>query len=95
MSKERRVGGGPLACSFCGVAKKQSGLAAGPGVYICTGCVADARAQGLSEGTGVACSFCGRAGLSNWGTGSPGERRPRICGACLDRSDRVLAGDAP
>lgn len=95
-SKEHRVGGGALACSFCGEVKKtKAGLIAGPGVYICDRCVAKARSHGLSEGTADRCSFCARGGRPNWGVGSPGEGRPRICDACLDMSEKVLAGDRP
>jgi hypothetical protein len=95
-SRQDRVGGGVLACSFCGDVKKtKAGLVAGPGVYICHRCLANARAQGLSEGTGAPCSFCARAGRPNWGVGSPAMGRPRICDACLDMSERVLTDVQP
>lgn len=86
------MGGGKLACSFCGEPKKVAGkLIAGPGVYICSGCVAQARSQGLFEGTGDRCSFCGHAGRPTWGLGSPQDGQPKVCDACLDMSERMFA----
>jgi ClpX C4-type zinc finger len=67
---------GPLACSFCGRSRKEAAkLIAGPDVYICDRCVAQATrlsasapAKGWAEGSmrleppgsEVRCSFCGK-----------------------------------
>jgi hypothetical protein len=72
----RRLRGPLLACSFCGRTRKEAGkLIAGPGVYICERCVAQATrlsasapGEGWAEGSmrleppgsQVRCSFCGK-----------------------------------
>jgi hypothetical protein len=94
--RRRRGGGGMLTCSFCGKEERTvRRLIAGPGVYICNGCVASARAQGLSEQTGEQCSFCLRQGPPIWRLGPPRKRQTRICDACLDNCDAVLAREPP
>ncbi len=84
------IDGGLLHCSFCGRAQRQvAKLIAGPGVYICSGCVALARTWPPTPYPGRTCSFCGR-----W---RPGEGRvvtkgsTSICEECLDLCDEILA----
>jgi ATP-dependent protease Clp ATPase subunit len=86
----RWVDGGLLRCSFCGRAQKRCAkLIAGPGVYICDGCVALARTWPPVGHPGRSCSFCGC-----W---SPGKRRlvahdsTAICDQCLDLCDEIIA----
>jgi ATP-dependent protease Clp ATPase subunit len=86
----RRIDGDLIRCSFCGRAQQQVGkLIAGPGVYICDGCVAMARTWPAVGYPGRACSFCGK-----W---TPGEGRlvakgpTSICEECLDLCDEILA----
>ena len=80
----RRKRGGALACSFCGKPQKAvHRLNAGPGIYICDGCVADARSHGVLAEPGDRCSFCARAGRSTWGFGPARAGQPKICASCL------------
>ena len=77
-----------LACSFCGtpqnVAKK---LIAGPGVYICDGCIPKAR-QGFEAKP--KCSFCGK---STPAQPVRGTKTVAICGECLDLCDEILSAE--
>ena len=84
------IDGGLLRCSFCGKKQKRvDKLIAGPGVYICDGCVAQARTWPQAGYPGRTCSFCGA-----W---SPGKGRlvavgpTAICGECLDLCDQIIA----
>ncbi len=84
------IDGDLLRCSFCGRTQGQvPKLIAGPGVYICSGCVALARSWPAAAYPGRTCSFCG--------TWTPGEGRlvakgpTSICGECLDLCDEVIA----
>jgi ATP-dependent protease Clp ATPase subunit len=86
----RWIDGDLLRCSFCGQAQRQvAKLIAGPGVYICSGCVAQARTWPPVAYPGRTCSFCGK-----W---TPGEGRlvakgpTSICEACLDLCDAIIA----
>jgi ATP-dependent Clp protease ATP-binding subunit ClpX len=79
-----------LHCSFCGRAQAQCAkLVAGPEVYICDVCVAQARTWPQAPSPGRTCSFC-----DYW---KPGKDRlvavgaVAICGACLDLCDEILA----
>ena len=71
-----------LCCSFCGAAQKKARrLVAGPGVYICDGCV-DAALGVVTEGAATArldlistdaeppCSFCGKQAREGGGIAS-------------------------
>ena len=85
-----RIDGDLLRCSFCGQAQRQvAKLIAGPGVYICDGCVALAR-------TWPSVSYPGRA-WSCCGTWTPGKGRlvahhaTAICDQCLDLCDEIIA----
>ena len=84
------VDGGLLHCSFCGRAqKKVAKLVAGPGVYICNGCVTLARSWEPLPYPGRSCSFCG--------TWAPREQRVTghgtvaSCDECLDLCDEIIA----
>jgi ATP-dependent protease Clp ATPase subunit len=84
------IDGDLLRCSFCERAQQQvPKLIAGPGVYICSDCVALARTWPAAAYPGRTCSFCGK-----W---TPGEGRlvakgpTSICEACLDLCDEILA----
>ena len=86
----RWIDGDLLHCSFCGKAQQQvAKLIAGPGVYICDGCVALARTWPAVGYPGRACSFCGK-----W---TPGKGRlvahhsTAICAECLDLCDEIIA----
>lgn len=93
MSDEARwIDGDLLHCSFCGRAQRQvAKLVAGPGVYICSGCVALARSWPAVPSPGRTCSFCGQ-----W---DPDKGRvtvhgaAAICARCLDLCDEIIAED--
>jgi ATP-dependent protease Clp ATPase subunit len=80
-----------LACDFCG--KSQSvvqKLIAGPGVYICDGCVASARSGPVPTVEGWAitdgrCSFCGKDDAPLVTT-----KGVRIGSDCLDLCEQIL-----
>ena len=85
----RWIDGDLLRCSFCGRAQQQvAKLIAGPGVYICNGCVTLARSREPLPAPGRTCSFCG--------TWSPqadrvtGHGSVAICQECLDLCDQVI-----
>ncbi|MCS7481149.1 ClpX C4-type zinc finger protein [Umezawaea endophytica] len=105
--KPRRKVGADLVCSFCGAAKTEvSSLVAGPGVFICDGCVdlcgrvlgeADA-AHGPSHvdpvpsTSGFSCSFCGRGAADSARlVAGPGVK---ICDACVRFSAEVIAAQS-
>ena len=79
-----------LHCSFCGRSRTQCAkLIAGPGVYICSGCVASARTWPPEAYPGRSCSFCGswnpdKGRVTTRGTAT-------ICGLCLDLCDEIIA----
>ena len=84
------IDGDLLRCSFCGRAQQEAAkLVAGPGVYICDGCVTLARSWEPLPYPGRSCSFCGK-----W---APGELRvvtkgrTSICAECLDLCDEIIA----
>ena len=84
------IDGDLLRCSFCGRARQEvAKLVAGPGVYICDGCVTLARSWEPLPYPGRSCSFCGK-----W---APGELRvvtkgsTSICAECLDLCDEIIA----
>ena len=90
MTDTHRIDGGPLHCSFCGRARKKvAQLVAGPGVYICSGCVGLARSWPAAAHPGRTCGFCGQ-----W---DPDKARVTahgavaICGQCLDLCDQIIA----
>ncbi len=84
------IDGDLLRCSFCGRAQQEvAKLIAGPGVYICSGCVTLARTWEPLPAPGRSCSFCG--------TWAPREHRVTghgtvaICDQCLDLCDEIIA----
>jgi ATP-dependent protease Clp ATPase subunit len=92
MSEDARwIDGDLLRCSFCGRAQGQvAKLIAGPGVYICSGCVSLDRTWPPLPYPGRSCSFCG--------TWSPkevvrvaGHGPTAICAECLDLCDEIIA----
>ena len=86
---DRWVDGDLLRCSFCGRAQQQvRKLIAGPGVYICDGCVVLARQW---PGTGEAqarCSFCS---MSRATVRRPVAEGHVVCDVCLDLCDEIIA----
>lgn len=91
---------GQRACSFCGRGQFQvRKMIAGPDVYICGPCIAeaaklatgrpteDAALHTVATGTDLACSFCGkrRAAVETLvaGTRPPDQVPPAICSECL------------
>ena len=84
------IGGDLLRCSFCGGAQQQvAKLIAGPGVYICNGCVTLARSWEPRPAPGRTCSFCGT--WSPQGGRVTGHGSVAICQVCLDLCDQILA----
>jgi ATP-dependent protease Clp ATPase subunit len=86
---QRVIDGDLLRCSFCSRTQRQvPKLIAGPGVYICSDCVALARTWPPAAHPGRTCSFCGK-----W---TPGKGRlvtkgtTSICEECLDLCDEIL-----
>ena len=79
-----------LHCSFCGQAKKKvPKLVAGPGVYICSGCVALARSWPQVSYPGRTCSFCGQWDPDKGRVTAHGAAA--ICVQCLDLCDSIIA----
>ena len=83
------IDGDLLRCSFCSRAQQQvAKLIAGPGVYVCSGCVALARTWPAASYPGRSCSFCGK-----W---APGELpvvtkgQTSICEECLDLCEEII-----
>jgi ATP-dependent protease Clp ATPase subunit len=79
-----------LRCSFCGRPQRRvPKLIAGPGVYVCSDCVALARTWPPAGYPGRTCSFCG--------TWAPKAGRlvahgsVAICSECLDLCDEIIA----
>ncbi|HVK20516.1 MAG TPA: ClpX C4-type zinc finger protein [Actinokineospora sp.] len=101
--KPRQKAGADLACSFCGAAKTEvARLVAGPGVFICDGCVALSgqviqEARSLTAGEShldpvpvtstLTCSFCSAAAAERIVAG-PGVR---ICDQCVQFCAEVMA----
>jgi ATP-dependent protease Clp ATPase subunit len=84
-----RIDGDLLHCSFCGRSRGQCAkLIAGPGVYICDGCVPLARTWPPLTYPGRTCSFCGkwdpRGRVAAHGSTT-------ICADCLDLCEEILA----
>jgi ATP-dependent protease Clp ATPase subunit len=88
--ESRWIDGDLLHCSFCGRSRGQCGkLIAGPGVYICDGCVALARSWPPMGHPGRTCSFCG---TWNPTTGRLVAHGPTtICNECLDLCEEIIA----
>jgi ATP-dependent protease Clp ATPase subunit len=93
MSDEARwIDGDLLHCSFCGRAQRQvAKLVAGPGVYICSGCVALARSWPAVPSPGRTCSFCGQWDPDKGHVTAHGAAA--ICARCLDLCDEIIADD--
>ena len=84
------IDGDLLHCSFCGRAQAQvAKLIAGPGVYICSGCVALARAWPALPQPGRTCTFCGQWDPNSGRVVAHGAAT--ICGECLDLCDEIIA----
>ena len=98
-----------LSCSFCGKSQKQvRKLIAGPGVYICDGCVSHVHAvrpgrtastpiatiqQVGDEGGAEQCSFCPKLRHQVGAMASAGA--VRICNECLEVCDEMLSEEPP
>ena len=97
---------GSVQCSFCGADHTSARrLIAGPGVYVCDGCVVlagrvvggDPAAEQEWAGTrapwaeadGDGCSFCGKR--QEQVTGMVAAAAFRICRECLDLCDEIIA----
>ena len=83
------IDGDLLHRSFCSRAQQQiPKLIAGPGVSVCSDCVASARTWPAASYPGRSCSFCGK-----W---APGELpvvtkgQTSICEECLDLCDEII-----
>lgn len=96
----------PASCSFCGVNQFETRkLIAGPGSWICDGCIslarrvleagaapADERARLEPADPGVRCHFCGQGARRTGGRLVTGGGR-NICASCLDLCDEILTED--
>jgi len=96
----------PASCSFCGVAQFETRkLIAGPGTWICDGCVAlarrvleagaaqvEERARLEPADSDVRCHFCGQGPRRTGGRLVTGGGRT-ICINCLDLCDEILTED--
>lgn len=108
--RRSRRGNEALACSFCGRSQDAvRKLIAGPGVYICDGCVALGCAVATTGGSpqtalarlvrvpegdgGAACSFCRKSRLQVDALVSTGA--VRICAECLELCAGILDGAVP
>ena len=81
-----------LRCSFCGRTQGQCAkLVAGPGVYICDGCVTLARTWPPAAYPGRACSFCGQWDPRKGRVTTRGSAG--ICAECLDLCDEIIADE--
>ncbi len=81
----------PASCSFCGRSQGEAKkLVAGPGVYICDGCIRSLN-PGLEASVDARCSFCGKSRREVPIATGPDVR---ICGSCLDLCHEVLAEGA-
>jgi ribosome-binding protein aMBF1 (putative translation factor) len=103
--KSSRKRASELPCSFCGrAAEEVVKLIAGPGVFICDGCVGlvrqaaskleavetnRVRFEPLPEGSRLTCSFCGQP-RSRVAAMVDGERLS-LCGDCISLCEEVLA----
>lgn len=103
--KPKKRAGADLACTFCGLDRgRVSRLIAGPGVYICTDCVAlvgTVAAQGTTIQTDrtrlesmpasdrVGCSFCGAEAAT--GTSMITGPGVRICPSCVQLCQEIVA----
>jgi ATP-dependent protease Clp ATPase subunit len=84
------IDGELLHCSFCGRAQQEvAKLVAGPGVYICSGCVALARTWPQVSHPGRTCGFCGQWDPDNGRVTARGTAA--ICVQCLDLCDDIIA----
>ena len=84
------IDGDLLRCSFCGRTQGQCAkLVAGPGVYICDGCVTLARTWPPALYPGRTCSFCGQGDLREARVTT--HESVTICADCLDLCDEIIA----
>jgi hypothetical protein len=92
-----------LSCSFCGASQKAvAKLIAGPGSYICNGCVGRATAAAggaadelmtlLAEGSKERCSFCSQPRRKVDAIVAGGDAT--ICNECLDLCAEILRDEA-
>jgi ATP-dependent protease Clp ATPase subunit len=80
-----------LHCTFCGRSRGQCAkLIAGPGVYICDGCVALARGWPVAEDPERRCSFCGMPRRMIGAVFVQGTVPACLCDECLDLCDEIL-----
>jgi hypothetical protein len=103
--KPKKRAGADLVCTFCGLDKDRvSRLIAGPGVFICTDCVAlvgAVAAQGTTVQTDrtrleclplpdrIGCSFCGAEAAGDTSmVTGPGVR---ICQSCVQLCQEIVA----
>jgi ATP-dependent protease Clp ATPase subunit len=92
-SGRRWVDGDLLHCSFCGKPQKQvDKLIAGPGVYICAGCVVLARQWPIVAEPQDRCSFCGFSEVPVRALVPRGP--PAVCDACLDLCDEIIVEES-
>jgi ATP-dependent protease Clp ATPase subunit len=85
-----RVDGDLLHCSFCGRSQGQCAkLIAGPGVYVCDGCVALARGWPAVIDPERRCDFCGIA--RGWSGRMAVRAGTAICHQCLELCEDLIA----
>lgn len=106
--KPRKTSNQLLACTFCGLPKAEvAKLIAGPGVYVCSQCVALAQRVALRPApldtqrthldpvlrtSKLFCSFCGKPASKVASlVAGPGVR---ICNKCLDLCDEIISAES-
>ena len=103
------IGGDVLLCSFCGRSQKQvKKLIAGPGVYICDGCMRQAQAviaePGRTASTATAtieqvsaetrAERCGFCGKHRYQVAAMASADDvRICDECLELCDEIVTSE--
>jgi ATP-dependent Clp protease ATP-binding subunit ClpX len=88
--ESRWVDGDFLHCSFCGRAQVQCAkLIAGPGVYICDGCVALARGWPAVADPAHQCDFCGIA--RGWSGHMVLRAGLAVCDQCRELCEEIIA----
>jgi ATP-dependent protease Clp ATPase subunit len=81
-----------LHCSFCGKAQQRvAKLIAGPGTYICDGCVALARTWPDVEDPRRRCRFCDQSRARVGRLVEQGGLE--VCGDCLDLCEEIIADE--
>ena len=83
-----RGGADLVVCAFCRRERTEvAQIIAGPGVYICDGCI---RTADLREPTAEVCSFCGKGSHQITAVHVAAEGRATICEECVALCQQIL-----